>query len=405
MATIMLEHPSAQLQEQPAGMRDQAANRDASAVQHLIGSEDARFAFDLQDYIRSAPVVPQHMTCEQVVRVFERRPDSECVVVCEDERIPGGLVMRDKLFRKLSSRFGASLYNDKPIARLMDSRPILADLRLPLQELLERALGRDEASLYDCVIVVDGRKLAGILTVADLLGLSRLHQKRAVEGQHRIIGRMERLMADIDGAVSEVRRASMNGDALSETMSELTGIGKAALREADQAFDGLAGRLAAQQERIALLKRQAEAIDGVSGLIKRLAEQCNLLALNASIEAAQAGEHGRGFSVVADEIRKLAAETKRSAAEITALIGAIRIAVQETAEDVMAVIRDSESSQVTLSRAGEAFEQIFLAAADNRATAREIDAKAAAACAKAGRVADEIRQLADGFRQFGRFGA
>ena len=361
---------------------------------------ESEHAVDLRSCIRNAIVADPHMTCEQVVELFERHPDSECIVVCDDKRTPCGLVMRNKMIRRLGSRFGASLYNDKPISRLMDTRPIIADASMPLQELLDLALGREESTLYDCVIVVDGTQLAGILTVADLLSLSKLRQQQAVEAQQRIIRRMERLMADIDGAVGEVRQAGMHGDALSQSMSELTRTGRDALVEADRAFDALASRLAVQRERIAELRNRAEAVDGVTALIKRLAEQCNLLALNASIEAAQAGEHGRGFGVVADEIRKLAAETKRSADEITEMIGAIRTSVHETAEQFMAGIRESESSRSAIGRAGEAFERIFNAAADNRGTAREINAKAQAACEMAGRVAAEIRGLADGFRQF-----
>jgi methyl-accepting chemotaxis protein len=365
---------------------------------------DAGHAIDLRAFIRCAVVADPQMTCEQVMRLFERHADSECIVVCEDERVPCGLVMRDKLIRRLGSRFGASLYSDKPISRLMDDRPIVADAAMPLQELLDLALGRAESTLYDCVIVVDGARLAGILTVADLLGLSKLHQQQAAVAKQRIIRRMERLMADIDGAVTKVQQAGMHGEALSQSMSELTRTGREALVDADRAFDALAERMAVQQERIAELQQRAEAIDSVSALIKRLADQCNLLAVNASIEAARAGEHGRGFGVVADEIRMLAAETKRSAGEIAEMIGAIRASVQETAEQFMAGIRVSESSRSAIGRAGEAFERIFAAAADNHGTAREINAKAQAACEMAGRVAAEIRELADGFRSSDEIG-
>lgn len=359
---------------------------------------DAGHAIDLRAFIRCAVVADPQMTCEQVMRLFERHADSECIVVCGDERVPCGLVMRDKLIRGLGSRFGASLYSDKPISRLMDDRPIVADAAMPLQELLDLTLGRAESTLYDCVIVVDGARLAGILTVADLLGLSKLHQQQAAVAKQRIIRRMERLMADIDGAVTKVQQAGMHGEALSQSMSELTRTGREALVDADRAFDALAERMAVQRERIAELQQRAEAIDSVSALIKRLADQCNLLAVNASIEAARAGGHGRGFGVVADEIRMLAAETKRSAGEIAEMIGAIRASVQETEEQFMAGIRVSESSRSAIGRAGEAFERIFAAAADNHGTAREINAKAQAACEMAGRVAAEIRELADGFR-------
>ena len=355
---------------------------------------------DPRAFVRDAIIAGRNMTCEQVMDLFERHPDSECVVVCDEERAPFGLVMRNKLIRVMGSRFGASLYSGSPISRLMDARPTIADMAMPLQELLDLALGREESTLYDCVIVVDGTELAGVLTVADLLALSKLRQKQAVEAQRRIIRRMERLMASINGAVAEVREAGQHGDRLSQEMSELTQTGRDALAEADRAFETLAARLSGQRERIAELRLRAEAIDGVTALIRRLAEQCNLLAVNASLEAARAGEHGRGFGVVADEIRKLANGTKRSAGEIAEMIGLVRASVDETVSLFMASIRESESSRAAIGRAAEAFGRIHSAAADNRDNAMEINAKAQAASGLAGRVASEIRELAEGFSQF-----
>lgn len=357
-------------------------------------------AVDLRTFIRTAIVADPQMTCEHVAGLFECHPESECVVVCADGRVPCGLVMRDKLIRRLGSRFGASLYGGKPVSAVMDARPIIADAAMPLQDLLDLALGREESTLYDCVIVVDGTALAGILTVADMLALSKLRERQAVDARRRIIRRTERMMADIGGAVGEVLEAGSRGDALSQAMSELTRTGRDALAEADRAFDALAGRMAAQRERIAELRHRAEAIGGVTALIKRLAEQCNLLALNASIEAARAGDHGRGFGVVADEIRKLAAETKRSAGEIEEMIAAVRASVDETAGRFMEAIRESESSRSAIGSAGEAFKRICVAAEDHRLAVREINMKAQAARELAARAGAEIRGLADGDSPF-----
>jgi cytochrome c556 len=111
-----------------------------------------------------------------------------------------------------------------------------------------------------------------------------------------------------------------------------------------------------------MLMERTEDINGILSLIKDISEQTNLLALNAAIEAARAGEHGRGFAVVADEVRKLADKTQKA-------IGDINIALTSMKQDVMAV---NNKASITVEEIGSFHESFSEFDVDLRTNIKEV---------------------------------
>jgi methyl-accepting chemotaxis protein len=156
------------------------------------------------------------------------------------------------------------------------------------------------------------------------------------------------------GAVEEFSATSLNiadnmgsTERLAQENAQQTRIGRNSMQEASSSLEHIATALNSTATVINTLGQRSQEIGGIVGVITSIAEQTNLLALNAAIEAARAGEQGRGFAVVADEVRNLASRTREATDEISGMIQSIQ---QETGNAISTMERGNVLMQEGLSR-------------------------------------------------------
>ncbi|MBJ2181795.1 methyl-accepting chemotaxis protein [Pseudomonas veronii] len=193
-------------------------------------------------------------------------------------------------------------------------------------------------------------------------------------------------MHEMTATVQEVAR---NAEQASRAAADADGQARAGdkvVAEAIAQIERLAAEVARSTDAMSHLQQESNKIGSVMDVIKAVAEQTNLLALNAAIEAARAGEAGRGFAVVADEVRGLAQRTQKSTEEIEGLVAGLQNGTQQVAA-VMNNSRSLTDSSVELTRkAGVSLENITRTVSNIQSMNQQI----AAAAEEQSAVAEEI---------------
>ncbi len=184
-----------------------------------------------------------------------------------------------------------------------------------------------------------------------------------------------------DVAQTALTAAEATGQALKSTKS-----GQDIVNRSIQTINQLATGINSGSAAIDSVQNDSEAINRILEVIKSIAEQTNLLALNAAIEAARAGEQGRGFAVVADEVRTLASRTQDSTTEIYKMIESLQNSTRNAVEIMSNSSLQAERSVAEIAEAGQALEQI----SESVERASMMNTQIASAADQQGQVAEEI---------------
>lgn len=347
----------------------------------------------LINVISKTPCISPDMNCEQTLAIFRNNPEHECVVIVDGLSRPLGLMMRNELFRRLSQRFSADLFSEKPIEKLADKEPLIVDRRESPNSIIELALSRKGDRLYDCVIVTDGQIVEGILTMSSLLQLSnQLQHKLKEEQQYLIYSSQERIKRIVNEIVNVGQAAKISGEK-SDEMVNFTLEGKTMLQKLTNTLEIISLNARKQQSQITELQSSVNEIKKITSIVHELSEQSNLLAINATIEAARAGEHGRAFTVVAQEVMNLAGQTKQSASKISHSVEKIVDVVKDTVEITDEGLQIGLQSDKLISDTESIFLSLFKMVAENKNNLQLIGEQALHANDQANKTVNELKKL------------
>lgn len=262
----------------------------------------------------------------------------------------------------------------KPITRLVKHISVLAsgDFTTQLNEKRKDEIGQLGAAMDEMTTQVGGMISQVTGTAHDVAGAATEIAATA-EQMAGGLQRQESQTNEVSAAIEEVscsvvgisEKSAEANDAAKDSGDEAVAGGEV-VNDAITEIQGIAEQISHAVDAVTLLGEKSEKISGIISVINDIADQTNLLALNAAIEAARAGEHGRGFAVVADEVRKLAERTQQATEEVGSSIREIQDdtklvidRIEQGAGGVSSGVEKAQAAGVSLNQIGTASQTLL----------------------------------------------
>ncbi len=242
-----------------------------------------------------------------------------------------------------------------------------------------------------------GGGVSQIAAAADQLSAVTAQTSTGVQTQRVETEQVATAMHEMAATVQEVARNAEQASTAARQADQQARQGDRVVRDAVGQVGSLAGEVDQSAHAIEALHAESGRIGSVLEVIRAVAEQTNLLALNAAIEAARAGEQGRGFAVVADEVRALARRTHDSTEEIEGLIGNLQRVAQQAVEQMQSSRSLTQRTVELANEAGVALGRIT----ESVSTIEQMNQQIAAAAEQQSAVAENISESVTRVRDIG----